>query len=114
MLMFGLPFLNPLPHEFFGRPAYRSLGLFLGERGSGVICVAVALWRMSGLFWASYCNRVYATVVSIFIWCFLFLMFVMSEPSNPGTFLFGTWTLLECWTLFRIRRRLCTNGSPIR
>lgn len=103
MLAFGLPFLNPLPHEFFQYPSFRAMAAFSPEGGWGLGLLTLGSWRVWAAIWGSFRSRKYSTVAAIFAWSLLFYLFLTSEPSNPGVAIFGVWSLLEVWTLLRIR-----------
>lgn len=106
MLFFGLSFLNPLPHPFFARIPFRGLHAVGPEMVWGLMLVLVGAWRVAAALKGSYAMRTLSTATAISVWCFLFFLFLTSEPSNPWTFVLGPWTGLESWTLFRLRRHV--------
>lgn len=104
MIAFGLPLLYPWPHVFSHYQTFAVVQRFGDERVLGLLFIGAGVWRIIAVLLGSYRQRTLAISAAIGVWCFLFLNFLMVDPSSPGATVFGAWMILDTWTLFRIRR----------
>lgn len=101
MLAYGLPVLLP-PDEFPRYQVYAAIARIASETVWGAILVGIALWRIFAVCSLSYTIRTLASATSLLLWSFLCTLFLVAQSSSPGVWMFGTWALLEAWTMFRI------------
>lgn len=103
MMAFALPLFSI--DRFAQSPTYAQMAKMAPGWVWGCGLCAIALWRCWAILAGRYHGRVMATAASIFSWCLLFLSFVLAQRWHPGVTVFASWSVMETWTLFRIRRR---------
>lgn len=105
MVAFGIPFLYPHPEAFRNALPFQQMQQMAPNFVWGLVFLAAGSWRILAAIYGTYRQRTFSTTAAIMLWCFLFLNFFLAIPSSPGVTVFGAWTLLESWTLFRIHRK---------
>lgn len=104
MIAFGIPFVYPNPRALQSTPPYHQMGQLAHYSVYGGLFIVGGSWRVLAALVGSYRQREFSTATAIAVWCFLFLNFLIAAPTSTGVTVFGVWTILETWTLFRIRR----------
>lgn len=66
--------------------------------------IVIAVARIAAVAIEYYHLRVYTTLACIFIWLYLWVWAFITPPPGPRLISFAVWFLIECWTLFRIKR----------
>ena len=66
--------------------------------------ILIAIGRIAAVVYDHYQLRVYTTLVCIFIWLYLWVWALITPPHSPRLISFFFWFVIECWTLFRIKR----------
>src|ERR1043165_9538970 len=105
MLAFSLPLFiiqNLSEYRTYGQMAKMAPGWVWG-----LVLGCVGLCRIGTVIHGSFNLRVVTTAAAISSWCLLFLSYLLARQWHPGATVFATWTVLEMWTLYRIKRGCC-------
>jgi len=102
MLAFAVPLFRM--ERLIAAPTYAQMARMAPGYIWALALCCVALFRISAVLRGSYQLRIGMSAASIFVWSLLFLSFILAQAWHPGVTVFGSWILMEGWTLFRIQR----------
>lgn len=103
-IAYGAGLLLPLD-EFV---IYRSRGQMasgFGETTWASMFLMIGMTRVGSILTRSYRGRLLTTLISIGLWLYLAISFLIASPVNQRVVLLFTLALCEWWTLLRIHRR---------
>lgn len=100
-VMFAWGLWVMLPFNTFRIESFREFAAYFPEPVWGVVYMLAGLAGIIGVLTYNYSIRRIHSVVAIFLWLFICVAFVSSNPATTGVVTYGSFALAQMWLFVR-------------